>query len=68
GEYANKDTNTNVEVNAQSIKEVLHHDYKDVEQIQSVAAPFATFVRVWFVQIVAVIALEMAAKTEKEEV
>ena len=38
GEYINDDTNTKIEVNAQSIKEVLQHDYKDKEQLQSIAA------------------------------
>lgn len=38
GEYTNADTGASVQVNAQSIKEVLHHDYKDVEHLQSVAA------------------------------
>lgn len=38
GEYTNADTGSSVQVNAQSIKEVLHHDYKDVEHLQSVAA------------------------------
>lgn len=38
GEYTNADTGSSVQVNAQSIKEVLHHDYKEVEHLQSVAA------------------------------
>ena len=38
GEYTNKDTGAKIQINAQSIKEVLHHDYKDVEHLQSVAA------------------------------
>ena len=38
GEYRNSDTGEIISVNAQGIKEVLHHDYKNKEQLQSVAA------------------------------
>ena len=38
GEYTNNDTGAVVEVNRNSIKEILHHDYKDVPHIVSVAA------------------------------
>lgn len=38
GEYINKDTGDKIAINAQSLKEVLHHDYKNEEQLQSVAA------------------------------
>lgn len=37
-EYTNKDKGTNIKVNAQSIKEVIQYDYKDIEHLQSVAA------------------------------
>ena len=38
GTYTNKDTGTTITIGKSGIKEVLHHDYKDVEQIQSIAA------------------------------
>lgn len=38
GEYTNADTGTIVEVNRNSIKETLHHDYKDIPHLISVAA------------------------------
>ena len=38
GKYINEGTGIEIEVNGNSIKEVLHHDYKNVEHLQSVAA------------------------------
>lgn len=38
GEYTNKDTGETVMVGKNAIKEVLNHDYKNAEQLQSVAA------------------------------
>ena len=38
GVYTNADTGAKIEVVGNSIKEVLHHDYKDVPHLQSVAA------------------------------
>ncbi len=38
GEYTNKDTNTPIIINRDSINEVLHHDGSNVAHIQSVAA------------------------------
>ncbi|EJX06481.1 phage associated protein, partial [gut metagenome] len=38
GEYINKDTGETVMVGKNAIKEVLNHDYKDLEQLQSIAA------------------------------
>ena len=38
GEYTNKDTGKKIIVNRDSIKEVLEHDYKDIEHLQSIAA------------------------------
>lgn len=37
-EYINKDTGIVVNLGNNGIKEVLHHDYKNIEQLQSVAA------------------------------
>lgn len=38
GSYVNKDTGRTIELGANGIKEVLQHDYKNPEQLQSVAA------------------------------
>lgn len=38
GTYTNADTGDKISVSAQSIKEILEHDYKDDEHLQSVAA------------------------------
>lgn len=38
GEYINKDTGASVFIGKNGIKEVLNHDYKNVEQLQSIAA------------------------------
>ena len=38
GQYVNKDTGKTVELSRSGLKEVLHHDTKDNEQIQSIAA------------------------------
>ncbi|HDR0673407.1 TPA: hypothetical protein QBZ85_001075 [Pasteurella multocida] len=38
GTYVNKDTGENVELGAGGVKEILQHDYKDVEHLQSIAA------------------------------
>ncbi len=38
GEYTNKDTNAAIIINRDSITEVLHHDYKNVDHLQSIAA------------------------------
>lgn len=37
-EYTNKDTGELVSIGKNGIKEVLHHDFKNIEQLQSVAA------------------------------
>jgi hypothetical protein len=38
GEYINKDSGKTIFLGKNAIKEVLHHDYKNVEQLQSIAA------------------------------
>ncbi|WP_424408514.1 LPD38 domain-containing protein [Pasteurella sp. PK-2025] len=38
GAYTNKDTGKTVELGAGGVKEILQHDYKDVEHLQSIAA------------------------------
>lgn len=38
GEYVNKDTNTTIQVGVNSLKEILHHNYKDISHIQSIVA------------------------------
>lgn len=38
GEYTNADTGAKIEVGKSAIKEVLNHDYKNIEQLKSVAA------------------------------
>lgn len=38
GEYVNADTGVTVTIGKSGIKEVLNHDYKNIEQLQSVAA------------------------------
>lgn len=38
GEYTNKDTGETISLGRKGIKEVLHHDYKDIPHIQSVVA------------------------------
>ncbi|HBC28886.1 MAG TPA: hypothetical protein DC006_04315, partial [Prevotellaceae bacterium] len=38
GEYVNKDTGESVSLGKNAIKEVLQHDYKNAEQLQSIAA------------------------------
>lgn len=38
GEYTNRDTGELVSIGKNGIKEVLHHDFKNIEQLQSVAA------------------------------
>ena len=38
GEYTNADTGAKIAIGKSGIKEVLNHDYKNVEQLQSVAA------------------------------
>ena len=37
-EYTNADTGAKIEVGKSAIKEVLNHDYKNIEQLKSVAA------------------------------
>ena len=38
GSYVNEDTGVSINIGKAGIKEVLQHDYKDIEQLQSVAA------------------------------
>ena len=38
GEYTNKDTGKKISLGRKGIKEVLHHDYKDIPHIQSIVA------------------------------
>ncbi|MDR1974991.1 MAG: hypothetical protein LBQ31_10070 [Bacteroidales bacterium] len=38
GEYINEDTGAKINVGVNGLKEVLHHDYKDTEHLQSIAA------------------------------
>ncbi|WP_218638481.1 hypothetical protein, partial [Histophilus somni] len=38
GSYVNKDTGKAIELGAGGVKEILQHDYKDIEHLQSIAA------------------------------
>ncbi|WP_218637867.1 hypothetical protein, partial [Histophilus somni] len=38
GAYVNKDTGKAIELGAGGVKEILQHDYKDIEHLQSIAA------------------------------
>lgn len=38
GQYTNLDTKRKIVLNRESLTEILHHDYKDVEHLQSIAA------------------------------